>query len=105
MEGRYLPIFIIVAPYAVNLQVKQRAFGAESDVPLDLQRFIHIVRSSGYRGYLLIETLSVKGKDYDPFTVVPKFLEELRQAISRKARYACSRNAQVSFKIKREGLN
>jgi sugar phosphate isomerase/epimerase len=74
-----------VAPYAVNWQVKQSAFGAESDVPLDLKRFIRIVRSSGYRGYLPIETLSAKGKDYDPFTVVPKFLAELRQAIAETA--------------------
>ena len=74
-----------VAPYAVNWQVKQSPFGAESDVPLDLKRFIRIVRSSGYRGYLPIETLSAKGKDYDPFTVVPNFLDELRQAIAQTA--------------------
>jgi sugar phosphate isomerase/epimerase len=74
-----------VAPYAVNWQVKQSPFGAESDVALDLKKFIRIVRSSGYRGYLPIETLSAKGKDYDPFTVVPQFLEELRQAIAQTA--------------------
>jgi sugar phosphate isomerase/epimerase len=74
-----------VAPYAVNWQVKQSAMGAESDVPLDLKRFVRIVRSSGYRGYLPIETLSEKGKDYDPFKVVPKFLDELRQAIAETA--------------------
>ena len=74
-----------VAPYAVNWQVKQSPFGAESDVALDLKKFIRIVRSSGYRGYLPIETLSARGKDYDPFTVVPKFLEELRQAIAQTA--------------------
>jgi len=74
-----------LAPYAVNWQVKQSPFGAESDVPLDLRKFVRIVRSSGYRGYLPIETLSAKGKDYDPFTVVPKFLQELRQAIAQTA--------------------
>jgi sugar phosphate isomerase/epimerase len=72
-----------VAPYAVNWQVKQSPFGAESDVPIDLKKFIRIVRSSGYRGYLPIETLSARGKDYDPFTVVPQFLEQLRQAIAQ----------------------
>jgi sugar phosphate isomerase/epimerase len=71
-----------VAPYAVNWQVKQSAFGADSDVPLDLKRLIRIVRSSGYRGYLPIETLSVPGKNYDPYQVVPKFADELRQAIA-----------------------
>jgi sugar phosphate isomerase/epimerase len=74
-----------VAPYAVNWQVKQSALGAESPVPLDLKKFVRIVRTSGYRGYLPIETLSVKGKDYDPFKVVPKFLDELRQAIAETA--------------------
>jgi sugar phosphate isomerase/epimerase len=74
-----------VAPYAVNWQVKQSAFGAESTVPFDLKKFIGIVRASGYRGYLPIETLSVPGKAYDPYDLVPKFLAELRQAIARTA--------------------
>ena len=74
-----------VAPYAVNWQVKQSPFGAESDVPLDLKKFISIVRASGYRGYLPLETLSAKGKEYDPFTVVPKFLKALREAILEAA--------------------
>jgi sugar phosphate isomerase/epimerase len=73
------------APYAVNWQVKQSPYGAGSDVPLDLKKFIRIVRASGYRGYLPIETLSAPGKDYDPFSVVPKFLDELRQAIAQTA--------------------
>jgi sugar phosphate isomerase/epimerase len=75
----------LTAPYAVNWQVKQSPYGAGSDVPLDLKKFIRIVRASGYRGYLPIETLSVPGKDYDPFSVVPKFLNELRQAIAQTA--------------------
>ncbi len=74
-----------VAPYAVNWQVKQSPFGAESDVPLDLKRFIGIVRASGYRGYLPMETLSTPGKEYDPFKVVPRFLDQLRQAIAETA--------------------
>ncbi len=40
---------------------------------------ITIIRLSGYRGYLPIETLSASGQEYDPFVVVPKFLAELRQ--------------------------
>lgn len=75
----------LLAPYAVNWQVKQSPLGAESDVPLDLKKFLQIVRASGYRGYLPIETLSVKGKPYDPYTVVPKFVEQLRQAIAETA--------------------
>jgi sugar phosphate isomerase/epimerase len=74
-----------LAPYAVNWQVKQSPFGAESNVPIDLRKFLHIVRSSGYRGYLPIETLSVKGKPYDPYQVVPPFVQQLRQAIAETA--------------------
>ena len=73
------------APYAVNWQVKQSAFGAGSEVRLDLDRFLHIVRSSGYSGYLPIETLSTPDKPYDPYQVVPPFVQELKVAIARTA--------------------
>ena len=74
-----------VAPYAVNWQIKQSPFGEESDKPTDLVRLMQIVRTSGYRGYLPIETLSPKNKIYDPFTVVPAFLKQLRDAIAQTA--------------------
>ena len=70
------------APYAVNWQVKQSAFGAASDVKLDLKRLLRIVRASNYSGYLPIETLSVSGKPYDPYQIVPEFVKELKQAIT-----------------------
>ena len=70
-----------VAPYAVNWQIKEHPFGAASGVRTDLKKLLTIIRMAGYRGYLPIETLSVAGKDYDPFQVVPKFLAELRTAI------------------------
>lgn len=73
------------APYAVNWQVKQSAFGAASEVKLDLDRFLHIVRSSGYSGYLPIETLSTPDKPYDPYQIVPPFVQELKAAIARTA--------------------
>ena len=73
------------APYAVNWQIKQSAFGAASTIPLDLKRLMHIIKSSGYRGYIPIETLSVAGQDYDPFKVVPAFIDQVRLAISQTA--------------------
>ena len=77
------------APYAVNWQVKQSPYGVEkeAEAPTDLKRLLKIVRTSGYRGYLPIETLSPRsgGGNYDPFTAVPKFLGELRQAIAETA--------------------
>jgi sugar phosphate isomerase/epimerase len=75
----------LVAPYAVNWQIKQSPFGEESDIPTDLVKLMKIVRASGYRGYLPIETLSPKGKPYDPYTVVPSFLKQLRGAIAQTA--------------------
>jgi len=75
-----------VAPYAVNWQIKQSPMGQDSNVPTDLVKLIKIVRASGYRGYLPIETLSPKAKEnYDAFTVVPAFLKELRDAIAKTA--------------------
>ena len=72
-----------VAPYAVDWQIKQSPFGEESDQSTDLVRLIQIFRASSYRGYLPIETLSPKNKIYDPFTVVPAFLKQLRDAIAQ----------------------
>lgn len=74
-----------VMPYAVNMQIKESPFGRESTVRTDLKRLVRIIRESGYRGYLPIETLSVPGQPYDPFTVVPKFLEELCEALRQTA--------------------
>lgn len=69
-----------VAPYAVNWQVKQSPWGEESDVPMDFIRLLKIVRQSGYRGYLPIETL-----ESDPFTAVPAMIRKLRAAIAATA--------------------
>jgi sugar phosphate isomerase/epimerase len=74
-----------VAPFAVNWQIKERPFGDESDAPTDLVKLVRIIRTSGYRGYLPIETLSPKNRVYDPFTVVPPFLKQLRDAIAQTA--------------------
>jgi sugar phosphate isomerase/epimerase len=77
------------APYAVNWQIKQSPLGVEAEEasPTDLKKLLGLVRASGYRGYLPIETLSPRGGggDYDPFKVVPKFLSQLREAIAQTA--------------------
>lgn len=76
------------APYAVNWQIKTSPLGVERqhEEATDLKRLFKIVRASGYRGYLPIETLSPRGGgNYDPLTVVPKFLAEVRQALAATA--------------------
>src|SRR3954452_11172678 len=75
-----------VAPYAVNWQIKERPFGEETETATDLVKLLKIIRASGYRGYLPIETLGGKtNKAYDPFAVVPPFLKQLRDAIAQTA--------------------
>jgi hypothetical protein len=69
----------------VNWQVKQSPLGEDSDVPTDLVKLLRIVRKSGFSGYLPIETLGPRGKEYDPYTVVPAFAQQLRDAIAKTA--------------------
>jgi sugar phosphate isomerase/epimerase len=75
------------APYAVNWQVKQSPNGVENEKtqPTDIHRLLKIVLDSGYRGYLPIETLSPRGggSGYDPYKVVPVFLQQLRAELAR----------------------
>jgi sugar phosphate isomerase/epimerase len=75
----------LVAPQAVNWQIKQSPLGEDSEVPTDLIKLVRIVRKSGYSGFLPIETLSPQGKPYDPYTVVPAFEKELKDAIAKTA--------------------
>jgi sugar phosphate isomerase/epimerase len=75
----------LVAPQAVNWQIKQSPAGEDSEVPTDMIKLMRIIRKSGYQGYLPIETLSPRGKPYDPYTVVPQFLKQLRDVIAQTA--------------------
>lgn len=72
-----------VMPYAVNFQFKESPSGAKSKVKTDIKRVLEIVKRSGYRGYLPIETLSGVSSNkqgvYDPATAVPKFLSEIKK--------------------------
>lgn len=85
-----------VMPYAVNFLLKESPVPGGSTVKTDLKRIMKIVKGSSYRGYLPIETLSSKGPSkagtksgdkklaYDPYTVVPVFLKEVRRAVSEE---------------------
>lgn len=69
-------------PYAVNWQVKESAMGKESLVPQDLGRIMKMIRAEGYRGYIPVETLSVPGRSYDPYTLVPEFVGKVKAAVA-----------------------
>jgi sugar phosphate isomerase/epimerase len=77
-----------VMPYAVNFQIKESPFGPRGTVKTDLKRLMKIVHNSGFRGYLPIETLEIKGEPrpvpdipYDPYKVVPQFIKDVKAAI------------------------
>jgi sugar phosphate isomerase/epimerase len=67
------------APYAVNWQVKENIFTGNEQTKIDLAKLMEIIRGSGYRGYLPIETLGAG----DPMQKVPAFLKEVRAALER----------------------
>lgn len=67
-----------VVPYAINWQIKESPFGLGSEIKTDYKKLIKIIRAGGYKGYLPVETLYVKGKPYDPFALVSGMIDELR---------------------------
>jgi len=68
----------LMAPYAVNWQIKETMQSTLKSPAVDLKRLVSIIRASGYRGYVPIETLSMGRKDYDPYTEVTKMYQNLR---------------------------
>ncbi|MDA0349389.1 MAG: sugar phosphate isomerase/epimerase [Verrucomicrobia bacterium] len=78
-----------VMPFAVNFQIKEFVRATVSPYqmsmfkPTDLNRLMGIIRHSGYRGYLPIETLSAgKTTDYEPLKEVPVFLKSVRESVA-----------------------
>jgi sugar phosphate isomerase/epimerase len=66
------------AKFAVNWQLKEMMFVDDREQKQDLQKVIGIIKSSGYRGYIPIETLGAG----DPKVKVPLFLAEVRRALA-----------------------
>ncbi len=71
-----------VAPFAVNWQVKETLQSTMASPRVDMKRLMTIVRQSGYRGYLPIETLRMGRTDYDSFKEIPRMLGELEAAMA-----------------------
>jgi len=63
---------------AITWQIKENMTVSGEKVPTDLVRLFGIIRQSGYRGYLPLETLGPG----DPFEKVPVLLKKVRHALS-----------------------
>lgn len=64
-------------PFAINWQIKEKIFvnGVEEDT--DLTKLFEIIKKSGYRGYIPIETLGAG----DPKVKVPRFFKEIKKVL------------------------
>jgi sugar phosphate isomerase/epimerase len=65
-----------LAPYAYTWQIKEKIYRHGKEEKPDLKRLLKIIRKSGYRGYIPIETL-----EGDPRVQVPRFLAEVQTAL------------------------
>ena len=64
--------------HAVNWQVKEKMFINGTEADTDLNKLINMIKASGYRGYLPIETLG----DGDPKIKVKALFEKMQKALS-----------------------
>jgi sugar phosphate isomerase/epimerase len=63
--------------YAVTWQIKENVWIDGKETPTDFVKLLKIIKKSGYRGYLPLETLGAG----DPFQKVPVLLENVRKAL------------------------
>ena len=68
----------VIAPYAINAQVKVAVGPKGNQQPADLARVVQILKDAGYRGYLVLEY----EEKQDPWTHIPDYLKQLRDLIS-----------------------
>ena len=71
----------LMAPYAVNWQIKETMRSAVESPRVDLRKLVTIIRQSGYRGYIPIETLAMRRPDYDSYVEITRMLRDLQAAI------------------------
>ncbi len=81
-EDPYKDIEMLV-PYAVNWQVKEFTDGYGGSNKTDYVRLIKILKQQGFKGYLPVETLKVRGEFYDPFQRVMGMQNALNDAIEQ----------------------
>ena len=67
-----------LAPFACTWQIKERVYRREVEEKTDLRRIAAILRESGYRGYLPLETLGPG----EPREKVRRWLGEVQEALA-----------------------
>jgi sugar phosphate isomerase/epimerase len=67
-----------LAPYAYTWQLKERLYRRNQEEKTDVAAIVRIIRDSGYRGYVPIETLGPG----DAREKVHRFLDEVRAAMA-----------------------
>jgi hypothetical protein len=65
------------APLAVNWQIKEKIYVNGKEVDVDSDKLISIIKASGCRGYLPLETLG----DGDPKIKIVALLEKIRKSL------------------------
>ena len=63
--------------YTVNWQIKEKVFINGAEIETDMDKLMSIIKSSGYKGYLPIETLG----EGDPKKKITVLLEKLKKAM------------------------
>ncbi|MFC1765251.1 sugar phosphate isomerase/epimerase family protein [Planctomycetota bacterium] len=64
--------------HAITWQIKENVRVDGEKIPTDLEKLFGIIKKSGYRGYLPLETLG----EGDPFVKVPLLLQRVRDALA-----------------------
>ncbi len=67
----------LIAPWAVNAQIKVMIAPGGRKEPADFERLIRILKDARYRGFVALEYEDRE----DPFTAIPRHLETLARAI------------------------
>lgn len=79
-EDPYKDIETLI-PYAINWQVKEFTDGYGGSKKTDYKKLVEIIKGGGFKGYVPVETLKVKGDPYDPFARVEMMLAQLNKAL------------------------
>lgn len=67
-----------LAPYAYTWQIKENVYRNGKEEKTDLKKIVSILRETGYRGYIPLETLGAG----DPKIKITRFLKEVQQALA-----------------------